>query len=282
MAAEDAMSGLQAITERTPRALGLLAMMVLSPTLVSCGGSTIDSADRSGASAARLAGGRFGVSTQRWQKDAYRDVAGITPGWPQHTTIAVSVVDLDTGETTVVWESDCHGSSLASHLVEQSAAPVSCLQSFGDRAGATAFAQQICACTCDSMGPGATTFLSDNLQSDLRGVQTFVNQVDHATLNGELACGPGAGADPTQRISDDLTASPRNYRDIGNMISSQCSPEWSQATETLMGTAWGSYHVCNNDAALEEWTCSAGACPNWNSDSTLIRSLCDGPRIMGP
>jgi hypothetical protein len=258
-------------------AFGVVVMIVAMPTLVSCGGQTARSSDATQA----VSSGGYRVALQRWQKDAYRNSAGLTPGWPRHTTLAVSIID-PSGSSTLACEADNHGSSLASGLVQQSGSAQLCPSVFASLEEAQSFAATICNCVCDNMGSGATAFLNDNAAADLAGVKKFLTTADHSPLNQALNCNAGAGADPTQRIADDVLATPPRYSDALQLLASDCSPDWDRAFNVLLGGVWGAYHVCNNDAALEERACSSGACPAWGTDSDVIRNACDGPRIMHP
>jgi hypothetical protein len=259
-----------------PSPLGLLAMVVAVPTLIACGGAPSGGE----ATAASVANG-YRVSVQRWQKDAYRDRAGLTPGWPRHTTLAVSIID-PSGAVTFACEADNHGSSLASGLVEAAGSAKLCAPAFASLADAQKLAATICSCVCDSMGGGATAFLSDDVASDLQSARSFFASADHAALNQALGCDPAAGADPAQRLADDVLANPPRYDDALALLTNECSPRWDQAFTVLLGGVFAGYHVCNNDAALEEWACSTGSCPSWNGDAAVIRNACDGPRIMNP
>jgi hypothetical protein len=225
--------------------------------------------------------GNYRVSLQLWQKDAYRDVPVITAGWPQHTTVGIYVTDLRTGVATLRCEADNHGSAIASGLV-QPTEKQACPFSFESQAEAEAFADDLCSCTCDVMGAGATTFLGQDVEADLIGLEQYLRQVDHDQLNGLLACSPAAGADPTQRLDDLLTAQPPDYDGARALLATQCAPQWLAIPKLLLGALWDSYHVCNNDAALEQLACTTGACPSWPADAARIAGTCRGPRVMKP
>jgi hypothetical protein len=228
-----------------------------------------------------LAGGGYQVSLETWQKDAYRDIAVITSGWPQHTTMGVAVTDLRTGAVTRRCESDNHGSAIDSGLVQKTGSQA-CPFTFASLAEAQAFADELCSCTCDSRGEGSTTFLGQDVAADLISLEMYLRQVDHGQLNELLRCRPGAGVDPTQRLIDALDAQPRDYEGARALLSQECSPRWAELPALLLGALWGSYHVCNNDAALELEACTRGACPSWPADEALIDRTCQGPRVMRP
>ena len=254
-------------------------LLALTPALLAACGT--DASTHDSAIPTSLAGAGYQVSLQRWQKDAYKDTPSITPGWPQHTTVGVYVTDLRSGARIRRCEADNHGSAIDSGLVQPTTAQT-CPFTFESLAEAEAFADDLCTCTCDLMGDGATTFLGQDVAADLISLEMYLRQVDHGELNDVLRCDAGAGLDPTQRLIDALTADPPDHERARTMLATRCAPRWHELPPLLLGALWGSYHVCNNDAALEQLACTTGACPSWPADGAVIADTCRGPRIMEP
>jgi hypothetical protein len=221
-----------------------------------------------------------------WQKDAYKE-SGKTAGWPPHTTVACYVVNRCNGAREYVTQATNHGTALdANHgstvLIKQFESL--CGGEANTKASARALASQICGCTCDAQM--TTQFLSLNQSPNLSDLRGFLGNVNQTQMNAALNCG-GTPANPTQTIINKLDQVPPDYAGIVSVLSA-CAPNWTQAFSLLLGAAWNSYHVCNNDAAVEQYACSNAACPavtispdgGTPTPSPDVVAMCRPPKIL--
>jgi hypothetical protein len=215
------------------------------------------------------------TATFHWlQKDAYANRAGRTSDlWPPHTTTTIDASCTD-GETfsayrenhgTLPGAVDADGNLILVDVKDSDpvTVPLATLQAM-----LTAYAACECAPT--------TAFLTLDAVGGAQAMQLLAALASYVDAN--MTCG---GASPDQLVAllqsgdidDALALLPTCAWNDGE----DWGTGFTSATEAVLGDAYDSYHVCNNDAQLESalWAQLASGAPIQACDSDS--AVCHGP-----
>lgn len=266
-----------------PRLLALAPLLLATSLGLAACGSDDDPAPASGAEAddADVKGAKNCTATLHFlQKDAYKSTAGRTSAqWPPHTT---TVLDIACGDPATVASSSVqanHGTKPtdvdatgAVILVETNKATVT-----GKRAELDALKAAFDACSCE----GGTEFLSlDQVQDE--AVQKVVAEL--VSYAGEvLVC---TGDKPTADVVGLLEKGDlAGFLDALSGCTFREGESFEKGFDEALGkllaassTTLAAYHVCNNDAALQEQLFKSFQATGKVTACVNTDVLCRGPR----